>query len=48
MEEKIIRTLDYSLRFVSPVHFLERYLRLLGADEEKKNKISKQISNLAR
>ena len=31
-EEEVIRTLDFSLRTISPVHFLERFLRLYGLD----------------
>ena len=33
MEEDIIRTLDFNLRTVSPIHFLERFLRLYGIDQ---------------
>lgn len=32
MEEEIVRTLDFSLRQISPINFLERYLRLFGID----------------
>ena len=38
MEEKVIKTLDYSLRSVSSLHFLERYERLFGLDQNKKDK----------
>ena len=37
LEEKIIKLLDFSLRHVSSIHFLERYLRLFGVDQEKKD-----------
>ena len=33
LEEKIIKLLDFSLRQVSSIHFLERYLRLYGVDQ---------------
>ena len=35
MEGDIIRTLDFSLRRVSQIQFLERYLRLFGLDKVK-------------
>ena len=31
-EEDVIRALDFNLRTVSSVHFLERFLRLYGLD----------------
>ena len=34
-ESDIIRTLDFDLRQVSPLVFLERYLRLFGLVEEQ-------------
>ena len=46
MEEDIIRTLDFNLRKVSQIQFLERYLRLFGLDNVK-DKRSMQIAALA-
>ena len=34
LEEKVIRTLDYSLHYTCPIVFLERYQRIFGVDEE--------------
>ena len=48
LEEKIIKTLDFSLRDVSPHHFLERYFRLFGIDQEKKDNSTNRITSLAR
>ena len=32
LEERIIRKLDFSLRDVSPIFFLERFFRIFGID----------------
>ena len=48
LEEEIIKMLDFSVRSVSPCHFLERYLRLFGIDENKQDKNARQVANLAR
>ena len=32
LEERIIKTLDFDLRFTSPIMFLERYQRIYGVD----------------
>ena len=37
LEEDIIKKLDFSLRHVSPIDFLERYLRLFGIEKDDKN-----------
>lgn len=46
LEEDVIRTLDFDLRSVSSMHFLERYLRLVGLDKED-SKTSRQIIELS-
>ena len=46
MEEDIIRTLDFNLRKVSQIQFLERYLRLFGLDRID-DKRSMQIAALS-
>ena len=46
MEEQIIRVLDFSLRDVLPIQFLERFFRLFGIDQEEKFSIP-QIRLLA-
>ena len=46
LEEDLIRTLDFSLRQLSPVQFLERFLRLFGLDNSKA-KTSKKLKALA-
>ena len=33
MEEDVLRTLDFNVRMVSPIHFLERFQRLYGIDQ---------------
>ena len=48
LEEQIIKMLDFSVRTVSPCHFLERYLRLFGIDGKKQDKNARQVANLAR
>ena len=47
LEEEIIRTLDFSLRYVSPIHFLERYLRLFGIEKGEKNALGDQLSSMS-
>ena len=34
LEEKILKALDFSLRIVTPIDFLDRFSRLLGIDQE--------------
>ena len=36
MEEQIIKSLDFNIRDLSSIHFLERFFQLFGIDEEKK------------
>ena len=45
-EEDIIRTLDFSLRRVSPIFFLERYQRLFGLSKLS-NEASRQVMSLS-
>ena len=37
MEEQIIRVLDFELRSVGSVTFLERYFRIFGIDQNNKD-----------
>lgn len=48
LEEKVIRTLDYSLHYTCPIVFLERYQRIFGVDEESKDQESHLVGELAR
>ena len=48
IEERVIKMLDFSLVSISPIHFLDRYLRIFGIDERKHSKIPKQIVTLTR
>jgi len=45
-EEEIIRTLDFNLRGVSPIFFLERFCRLFGL-REWSNVVAKQVISLS-
>ena len=45
LEEDVIRTLDFDLRTVSSIQFLERFLRLFGLDMED-SKTSRQVVDL--
>ena len=47
MEEQIIKSLDFSLRDVSSIQFLERFLRLFGIDQEKKKSSISQMRKLS-
>ena len=47
LEEQIIKTLDFSLQRVSPITFLERYLRLFGLDD-KSTPPDRQIISLSK
>ena len=47
LEELIIKTLDFNLQSVSPITFLERYLRLFGLDD-KSNMPDRQIASLSK
>ena len=47
MEERIIRTLDFNLRSVPSVAFLERFFRAFGIDNVSKDSNSKEIFKLA-
>ena len=47
LEEQIIKTLDFDLRNVSSIHFLERFLRLFGLDQEDKDNDFELITILA-
>ena len=38
LENEILLMLDFDLQYVSPLAFLERYLRLFGMDQESKSK----------
>ena len=48
LEEAIVKMLDFSLRHVSSIHFLERFTRLFGIDQERNDKRARQVANLAR
>ena len=48
LEEDVIKTLDFSLRDVSSNLLLDRYLRLVGIDQEQKDQHADQIITLAR
>ena len=45
LEEDVIRTLDFNLRSVSSIQFLERFLRLFGLDKED-SRTSRQVVDL--
>ena len=47
LEEKILRTLEFSVHHVSAVPFLERFLRIFGFDSGGKGSDAHQISSLA-
>lgn len=48
MEERVLRSLDFSCHYISPVPFLERYLRIFGIDLEKKSdKHTTQLQKLS-
>ena len=34
LEEKVLRALEFSCHHVSPIPFIDRYLRLLGIDQD--------------
>ena len=44
LEEQVVKMLDFDLRDVACIHFLDRFLRLFGIDEQNKDKTTKQIS----
>lgn len=46
LEEHIIRVLDFQLRNVSPIDFLERFLRLFGLDTANSYR-AKQVAILS-
>ena len=48
LEESIGKTLDFNLRDVSSIHFLDRFLRLFGIDQEDKDESASKIASLAR
>ena len=47
LEEKILRTLEFSCHHISAVPFLERFLRIFGVDKVEEDADAEQISNLA-
>jgi len=47
LEELIIKSLDFSLQSVSPITFLERYLRLFGLDYSSRMP-DRQIASLSK
>lgn len=47
LEEAVLRALDFSLQYSSPVPFLERYLRVFGLDIGR-DAATKYITKLAR
>lgn len=47
LEEKILRTLEFSCHHVSPIPFLERYLRIYGVDQAEEVTDESQIYELA-
>ena len=44
LEREILKLLEFSTTFDSPIVFLERYLRIFGFDEKEKSLIYDQIS----
>ena len=48
LEEQIIRVLDFSMHNISPIIFLERYLRIFGVDCVWEDEDAMQISKVAR
>lgn len=49
LEDQVLLTLDFELHFVSPLPFLERFLRLYGLDLfAKQSECAPQLSKLAR
>jgi hypothetical protein len=48
LEKKILFAFDFDLYYVGPIHFLERYQRLLEIDQESMNSDFKQIGFTAR
>ena len=47
LEEAIIKSLDYELHFISPVLFLERYLRIYNLDLIRSDREAHTLSLLA-
>ena len=47
LEESVVQTLNFSLRHVSPIHFLDRFLRLFELDQDKNDITAKLLSGLA-
>ena len=47
LEERIIKKLDFDLRFTSPIMFLERYQRIYGIDL-RDDENAKHVDKLAR
>ena len=48
MESSIIRELEFDMRSIGPVPFLERFQRILGLDREEKDSFSKTVGEIAR
>ena len=47
LEESVVQTLNFSLRHVSPIHFLDRFHRLFELDQDKNDITAKLLSGLA-
>ena len=47
MEEQVIRALDFELRSVGSITFLERFFRIFGIDEHEKDANAAVIMELA-
>ena len=48
MEENILRALEFSCHHISPIPFLERFLRLFGFKQDEDDVGMQQIAHLAR
>ena len=47
LEENILRSFNFSMQYVSPIPFLERFLRIFGLDQ-KENVSANKIVTLAK
>ena len=47
LEELLVRKLDFSLRNVSPITFLERFFRIFGIDRVEKDSNAESIAKLS-
>ena len=48
MEETILRTLEFSCHHVSPIPFVERFLHLLGIENDSESLAHQQIETLSK